>query len=121
MNVINFAITANNGFIGSHLKAKLLNNKNCNSYLFDRNCKSIDSNNLNYRKTNLFDNAQETNYFKNFNLVYCLVSETNDKLTINEIVNTKLLNVNLNFKFTPIKQGIQETYHFTKSEYLKKT
>ncbi|MDX2172131.1 MAG: NAD-dependent epimerase/dehydratase family protein [Bacteroidota bacterium] len=75
MSQVNVAIIGSNGFIGSHLTRFLAEKSNVNLHLFGRSHESI-INVGNYKQINLFDNDKNTEYFKNIDVVYYLVSET---------------------------------------------
>lgn len=75
MSPVNVAIIGSNGFIGSHLTRFLAKKSNVNLHLFGRSPESI-TNVGNYKQINLFDNDKNSEYFKNIDVVYYLVSET---------------------------------------------
>ncbi len=76
MSTFNVAIIGSNGFIGSHLTTKLLQNKNCNLHLFGRSDKSVFKADVNYKQIDLQNTSQNSLYFKDTDVVYYLASET---------------------------------------------
>jgi UDP-glucose 4-epimerase len=76
MSPTHVAIVGSNGFIGTHLTSFLSQKSNIDLYLFSRSNESNFNNVLNYRKIDLLNSAQNTQYFKNIDIIYYLVSET---------------------------------------------
>lgn len=76
MSKLNVAIIGCNGFIGKHLTHLLLNNNTITLYLFGRSDSHEFKGNINYKKINLLNSAENSEYFKSIDVIYYLVSET---------------------------------------------
>lgn len=76
MSLLNVAVIGSNGFIGSHLTNYLLAQKNIQLTLFGRSKNSSSNSEAPYHQINLMNNQSNTNYFKDIDLIYYLVSET---------------------------------------------
>ena len=69
MSQTNVAIIGSNGFIGSHLTTFLSQKSNVNLHLFGRSRESIFNGALNYKQIDLLNKAQNTEYFKNVDII----------------------------------------------------
>ncbi len=77
MSIPNIAIIGSNGFIGRHLAARLLNNRNCQLHLFGRSELSSHSNvGATYKQIDLLNSEQNNSHFRDIDIVYYLASET---------------------------------------------
>jgi len=76
MSLLKVAVIGSNGFIGSHLTNYLLTQKNIQLTLFGRSKNSSSNSKIPYHQINLMDSESNSNYFKEIDLVYYLVSET---------------------------------------------
>ncbi len=71
---MNIAIIGANGFIGKHLVDSLSKNSQNDLFLFGRSEDYLSNSNLNYKKIDLFNSIQNSEYFKNIDFIYYLVS-----------------------------------------------